>query len=111
MYFLKAQIAQARGNNGEAIRALREARTLDAQRNSTPAVPAGAPPAGPGLPAPTPLTPGGPAAPSTPGPNNPFHSSQLFEPPSLLAGRVAAATDAWPAVRGERTAQLRGELL
>jgi tetratricopeptide (TPR) repeat protein len=71
LFYLKAQIAAARGRNGEAIAALRQARALNLQQNPSEA--AGAP-AG----SPTPLAPGG--ATSSPPPNNPFRRSQTILP-------------------------------
>jgi len=91
-YYLKAQIEEARGNNGAAIQALRTARTLNLQQN-------------PGTPAatdsssPTSLTPG------TTGtlPPNPFRHSQLTLPGTMVATMAAAAGN--PLDRG-RLAQI-----
>jgi tetratricopeptide (TPR) repeat protein len=75
LFYLKAQIAQARGRNGEAIDALRQARTLNLQQtNGTDAGSAGTETA------PTPLAPGGS---STPPSNNPFRRSQAILPARL----------------------------
>jgi predicted Zn-dependent protease len=83
LFYLKAQIAQARGHNGEAIAALRQARTLNLQQNpgeaTTPTSTEGAP---------TPLTPGssasppGATSPSVP-PSNPFRRSDAILPAQL----------------------------
>jgi tetratricopeptide (TPR) repeat protein len=83
LFYLKAQIAQARGHNGEAIAALRQARTLNLQQNpgeaTTPTSTEGAP---------TPLTPGssasppGATSPSAP-PPNPFRRSDAILPAQL----------------------------
>ena len=76
LFYLKAQIAQARGHNGEAIEALRQARTLNLQQTGgTPAGAEGAP---------TPLAPGGSA---TPPPPNPFRRSQ-----AILPGRLSVVS-------------------
>ncbi|HWD60131.1 MAG TPA: tetratricopeptide repeat protein [Stellaceae bacterium] len=79
LFYLKAQIAQARGHNGEAIAALKQARALNLQQN--PGEAAGAMPTS----GPTPLTPGGS---TTPLPDNPFRRSDATLPP--LLNRVAA---------------------
>ena len=71
LYFLKAQIAEARGNKAEAVEALRTARTLNRQKI---AAETGVAPGGPG---PTSLTPG--ASPQ-PLPPNPFRRSQSAAP-------------------------------
>ena len=76
LFYLKAQVAQARGHNGEAIAALRQARELNLQQ--TGGTDAGA--AAPG--APTPLAPGGST--SAP-PPNPFRRSQATPPAQLNA--------------------------
>ena len=95
LFFLKAQIAEARGNNGAAIQALRTARELDRQQNPTTSLPADSA-------APTPLTPGG--TPGSPQPN-PFRRSQ-----SMLPGALWTATAS--VVRGvapdQRDAASRG---
>ena len=65
-FYLKAQVARARGNNAAAIAALREARTLNLEQNPSEATPA----------SPTPLTPG--AAPANPLPPNPFRRSEAL---------------------------------
>jgi tetratricopeptide (TPR) repeat protein len=77
LFYLKAQLAQARGRNGEAIEALRQARALNLQQ--------GGPDAGtnPGSgSAPTSLTPGSSTAPASPAPN-PFRRSQTVLPTQL----------------------------
>ena len=66
LFYLKAQLAQARGHNGEAIEALRQARALNLQQTGGTDIGATGTQAGP-----TPLTPG--ASPSTL--PNPFRSS------------------------------------
>jgi tetratricopeptide (TPR) repeat protein len=72
-YFLKAQIAQARGNNGAAIAALRTARSLNLQQNPGEAT-----------------APAGSISPTSPGtalPPNPFRRSQ-----SMLRGATVTAS-------------------
>ncbi|HEV2188707.1 MAG TPA: tetratricopeptide repeat protein [Stellaceae bacterium] len=92
-YYLKAQIAEARGNNGAAMQALRTARELNRQQNP---IDTGAP---------TSLAPGAPAG--TP-PPNPFRHSQLILQDPMAAVTMAAIDN--PAARG-RSAQLSGSLL
>jgi tetratricopeptide (TPR) repeat protein len=82
LYYLKAQIAEARGNNGAAIQALRTARSLNRQQNPA------ATPAATDTTAPTPLTPAGTTGSPPP---NPFRHSQLMPPGSTVA-MMAAAT-------------------
>ena len=78
LFYLKAQIAQGRGRNGEAIEALRQARTLNLQQNG------GSEGAATGTgSAPTSLTPGTSPPPSSQ--PNPFRRSQAILP-SQLAG-------------------------
>jgi tetratricopeptide (TPR) repeat protein len=84
LYYLKAQIAQARGNNGAAIEALRQARALNLQQN-----PSAATPASTDSSSPTPLTPGG----TSPLPANPFRRSQLMLPGSRVTMMGSAAND------------------
>ena len=79
LYYLQAQVEQARGLNGAAIEALRQARTLNLQQNPDQAM--GATPTS----GPTPLTPGGSTTPTQP---NPFRRSDAIFPP--LLHRVAA---------------------
>jgi tetratricopeptide (TPR) repeat protein len=74
LFYLKAQIAQGRGRNGEAIEALRQARTLNLQQNG------GSEGAGTGS-APTSLTPGTSPPPSSQ--PNPFRRSQAILPGQL----------------------------
>lgn len=76
LFYLKAQIAAARGHNGDAIAALRQARELNLQQNPGEAV------TGPAAGSPTPLTPGGST--SAP-PPNPFRRSQAILPAQLNA--------------------------
>ena len=83
-YYLKAQIAEAAGNNGAAIQALRTARELNRQQNP------GATPAATDSAAPTPLTPGGPTGSPPP---NPFRHSQSVLPGSAAAIMAAATSD------------------
>jgi cellulose synthase operon protein C len=72
LFYLKAQVAQARGHNGEAIEALRQARALNLQQTGGSAGTQGA--------SPTSLTP----APSTPPPPpNPFRSSEAISSPQI----------------------------
>jgi cellulose synthase operon protein C len=66
-FYLKAQIAQARGDNMAAISALRQARTLNLQQNPSEATPAASP---------TPLAPG--ATPPNPTLPNPFRRSEIM---------------------------------
>jgi cellulose synthase operon protein C len=77
-FYLKAQVAQARGRNGEAIEALRQARALNQQQTggATGTASTGAASA----PAPAPTAP--PPAP------NPFRSSQAIVPPQLPKAAV-----------------------
>lgn len=92
-YYLKAQIAQARGNNGAAIEALHTARELNRQQNPTDTG------------APTSLGPGKPAAVPPP---NPFRHSLLMPRNSIAVAMAAAAGDT--VARG-RSAQIPGGLL
>jgi len=92
-YYLKAQIAEARGNNGAAMQALHTARELNRQQN----------PAATDTGAPTSLAPGGPTGSPPP---NPFRHSMLRDPMTAV---MTAATDD-PLARG-RSAQLSGSLL
>jgi tetratricopeptide (TPR) repeat protein len=101
LYFLKAQIAEARGNRAEAVEALRTARALNQQKLAA----EGQTPAGGGT-SPTSLTPGG-SPPVAPLPN-PFRRSQA-SPMAPRATETAAmpmsvatmpAGGAWPA-RGQ----------
>jgi cellulose synthase operon protein C len=85
LYYLKAQIAQARGNNGAAIEALRQARALNLQQN-----PSAATPASTDSSTPTPLTPGGT---TNPPPANPFRRSQSMLPGSGVTMMGSAAND------------------
>lgn len=73
LFYLRAQVAQAQGHNGDAVAALREARTLNLQQNPSEATTTTGG-------EPTPLTPGG-----SPGalPPNPFRSSEAILPPQL----------------------------
>jgi tetratricopeptide (TPR) repeat protein len=92
-YYLKAQIAEARGNNGAAIQALRTARELNHQQNPTDTG------------APTSLAPGKPTGSPPP---NPFRHSQLMRLNPSVAVMMAASGN--PLARG-RSAQLSGGLL
>jgi cellulose synthase operon protein C len=74
-YYLKAQVAQARGHNGEAIEYLRQARALNLQQTGGTDASATGTQGGP-----TSLTPGS-TAPSPP--PNPFRSSQAVLPAQL----------------------------
>ena len=85
-FYLQAQIAEARGNNGAAIRALHTARELNRQQNPTETG------------GPTSL---GPGAPPRSPPPNPFRHSQLELPDAITA--VAAAASADPLVRAGST--------
>ncbi len=78
LFYLQAQVDQARGLNGAAVDNLRQARTLNLQQN-----PGEAPGAAPG---PTPLAPGG--APAPPLPPNPFRSSRANLPAQLTGVRL-----------------------
>jgi tetratricopeptide (TPR) repeat protein len=82
-YYLKAQIARARGNNGAAIQALRTARELNLQQNPSEATPADST-------TPTSLAPG--TRTGSP-PPNPFRHSQLMLPGSAVATMAASAGD------------------
>jgi tetratricopeptide (TPR) repeat protein len=80
LFYLKAQIAQAKGNNGEAIEALRQARTLNLQRGGPDSIVPGAPtsaaaPAG-----------SSPSGSSSPPPPNPFRRSQSMQQPTQTYG-------------------------
>ncbi len=101
LYFLKAQIAEARGNRAEAVEALRTARALNQQKLAA----EGQTPAGGGT-SPTSLAPGS-SPPAAPLPN-PFRRSQA-SPMAPRATETAAmpmsvatmpAGGAWPA-RGQ----------
>ncbi len=94
-YYLKAQIAEARGNNGAAIQALRTARELNRQQN----------PATTDTGAPTSLAPRGPTGSPPP---NPFRHSQSMLPGSTAAVMAAAIDN--PLASG-RSAQISGGLL
>ncbi|HTZ35081.1 MAG TPA: tetratricopeptide repeat protein [Stellaceae bacterium] len=95
LFFMQAQIDQARGNNGAAIQALLKARSLNQQAAGPGTAPAGTS-------APTPLAP----APSS-APPNPFRSSQLdLRAPSAAKLAAAAGEGGEP-----RTAQPGGALL
>jgi tetratricopeptide (TPR) repeat protein len=98
LFYLKAQIAQARGNKAAAIAALREARGLNQQTTGT------ATPAGADTSAPTPLTPS--TAPSAQ--PNPFRRSELTRSPAPEALRVVA-NDTYH--QGEPMARLQGVFL
>jgi cellulose synthase operon protein C len=79
-YYLKAQVAQARGRNGEAIEYLRQARALNLQQTGG----ADTGSTGTGTQgAPTPLAPSGSTPPAPPPTNNPFRSSQALPPAQL----------------------------
>ena len=83
LFYLKAQVAQARGRNGEAVEALRQARALNQQQNGgSVAAPSAAPAA-----APTPLTPAGTAPPPPSTQPNPFRRSQSTLSPSVIGAR------------------------
>jgi cellulose synthase operon protein C len=92
-YYLKAQIAEARGNNGAAIQALRTARELNRQQNP------GTAPAATDTTAPTPLAPGGTTGSPPP---NPFRHSHVTLPASVAAMMAAATGDP---LGGGRSAQ------
>ena len=85
LFYLKAQIAQARGHNGEAVEALRQARALNLQKGGPDAVVPGAPtsttaPGGaPGI------SPGGST--TAPPPANPFRRSQSTLPTQTNGAR------------------------
>ncbi|HWB50657.1 MAG TPA: tetratricopeptide repeat protein [Stellaceae bacterium] len=79
LFYLKAQIAQARGDNGEAVAALRQARTLNLQKGGPDAVVPGAP-----VTSTTTTSPGGSA---TPPPPNPFRRSQSTLPTRTSGAR------------------------
>lgn len=83
LYFLKAQIAEARGNKAEAVEALRTARTLNRQKIAAETG------AAPGAAAPTSLTPGVSPQPLPP---NPFRRSQSAAPLPRAAALAPAAT-------------------
>jgi cellulose synthase operon protein C len=85
LYYLKAQIAEARGNNGAAIEALRTARSLNQQQNPNETAPTSTDTS-----APTPLTPG--AAPSSQ-PSNPFRRSQLMQSGAEKMSVASAGND------------------
>jgi len=74
LFYLKAQLAQARGHNGEAIEALRQARTLNLQQNpgDTGTTSSSSPAS---------LTPGTTMSPSPP--SNPFRRSEAVLPTQL----------------------------
>src|SRR6185437_16325931 len=94
LYFLKAQIAEARGNKAEAVEALRTARTLNRQKIAAETQATGVAPApGPGD-MPTSLTPGG--SPPTPPPANPFRHSQSEAPSSLPPKAMAPRPASMP---------------
>mgnify|MGYP001548717301 CR=1 FL=1 len=76
-YYLKAQVAQARGLNGEAIANLRHARELNLQQTGGTDAGAAGSPSGP-----TPLTPSTNSAAPAP-PPNPFRRSQAVLPSQL----------------------------
>ena len=77
-FYLKAQIAQARGHNGEAIEALRQARALNLQQTggSQTNTQGG----------PTPLAPGSSTTPAPP--PNPFRRSQANFPMQVGGARL-----------------------
>ena len=112
LFYLKAQIAQAHGNNAAAIQALRTARTLNqaAGASTGAATPTGAStptgaatPAGTDTSAPTPLTPG--SSPAAPAPqSNPFRRSELALP--AASAHLAAASGMYR--QSEPGAWLRG---
>lgn len=77
LFYLQAQVAQAQGRNGEAIEALRQARTLNLQQNPGEATTSTSTGAEGG---PTPLTPGGSSGSAPP---NPFRRSQAILPAQL----------------------------
>lgn len=77
LFYLKAQVAQARGHNGEAIEALRQARSLNLQKGAE---------AGAAVPAGAAAPPAGTETPSLP--PNPFRRSQAVLPPALRAGML-----------------------
>lgn len=81
LFYLKAQIAQARGHNGEAVEALRQARALNLQKGGPDAMI-------PGTPTST-MAPGGPPSGSTtaPPPANPFRRSQSTLPTQTNGAR------------------------
>jgi tetratricopeptide (TPR) repeat protein len=86
MFYLKAQIAQARGFNGEAIEALRQARALNLQQNggAEPGAAGATAPAGgstPPAPESSPAPSGNPPPLATP--PNPFRRSQALPPAQL----------------------------
>ena len=91
LYYLKAQIAEARGNNGAAIQALRTAKALNQAQT------AATPPSPPESGTPTPPAPGGS---TTPPPANPFRHSQLMQP--SLGGAMTASAAADDPVWGRR---------
>jgi cellulose synthase operon protein C len=76
LFYLKAQIAQARGFNGDAVAALRQARALNLQQNPDQAI---SPTTDQG--SPTSLTPG--SSPPSATPPNPFRHSQTRLPGQL----------------------------
>jgi predicted Zn-dependent protease len=86
LWYLKAQIAEARGNRGEAVQALRQARALNAAKTAGDAAAGTAAPAGA---APTPLTPSAAPPPDTPpAPANPFRRSQLTGPSHMQLAQL-----------------------
>ncbi len=86
LFYLKAQIAQARGHNGEAVEALRQARALNLQKGGPDSVV-------PGAPTSAATAPGGPPGGSTggsttaPPPANPFRRSQSTLPTQTNGAR------------------------
>jgi tetratricopeptide (TPR) repeat protein len=90
MYLLQAQIDEARGNNGAALRALMKARALNQQQNGGTSTPSAADVTGPAPGAPPPAQ---PALPS-----NPFRQSEAApQAPPAIAARVDNVSSAYGA--------------
>ncbi|HYM71644.1 MAG TPA: tetratricopeptide repeat protein, partial [Stellaceae bacterium] len=84
LFYLKAQIARARGNNAGAVQALQTARSLNRQKEAADGRSA---PAGDS--SPTALVPGASPPPAAAPPPNPFRRSQAA-PSAILPGRAVA---------------------